>query len=146
MQTMKTVPQAGWLFKGPSSTKEALSGIVAAGLEPPAYQNHWKSSSGVSPNSGVCVERGLLLTFLQMMVTYDQPDVMNIAAAELASRRILMIQRAVKRNPRSPDFDGFECFSASTLDSSGGWSPTSSTATWPRCRRRTRRSRNRIGC
>ena len=31
-----------------------------------------------------------------------------------------MIQRAVKRNPRVPDFDGLECFMSNTLDVQGG--------------------------
>ena len=44
----------------------------------------------------------------------------NIAAAEFASRRVLMIQRAVRRNPRNPDFEGLETFMAHAFDTSGG--------------------------
>jgi hypothetical protein len=118
-QTMRGSPQPGWLFKGPPATKEVLNAIVATGLELPSYQNHWKMSSGVSPNSGICIEHGLLLTFLWMMVTCDQLDVLNIAAAELMPMRVLIIQRSVRRNPRSPDFEGLACFFANTLDPSG---------------------------
>ena len=31
-----------------------------------------------------------------------------------------MIQRAVKRNPRTPDFDGLDCFMSNALDVQGG--------------------------
>ena len=39
---------------------------------------------------------------------------------ELICRHILHIQRAVKKNPRQPDFRGLEIMISSKLDSTGG--------------------------
>ena len=60
------------------------------------------------------------MTILWMMVCFDRLDVLNVASAEYVARRLLMIQRAVRRNPRAPDFDGLECFMSNSLDIQGG--------------------------
>jgi len=120
LDTMRAIKQAGWPFKGPAAVKDVLAGIVASGLEPPAYHNHWKQASGVSPRGGVCSEHAVLITVIWMMCCYDQYDALNSAAAEQICRRILMLQRAVKRNPRNPDFENLECFMSNSLDAAGG--------------------------
>ena len=86
--------------------KELLGGIVTNGMEPPAYLAHYQASSGMSPTSGLAVELKVLLTMLWMLVTHDRLNVYNVAGAELASRRVLIFQRTVKKNARSPDFEG----------------------------------------
>eukprot|EP00974_Lingulodinium_polyedra_P005533 521272-Lingulodinium_polyedra.AAC.1 len=54
------------------------------------------------------------------MCVYDKLNQWNLATAEHPSRRALMIQRAVKRNPRAPDFDGLGVYLARRFDSAGG--------------------------
>ena len=90
------------------------------GLEPPGYLSHYMATSGLSANTAVAQELKHLFAVLWMVVCFDRLDALNLSAAEYVARRILMIQRAVKRNPRSPDFDGLESFLANTLDSQGG--------------------------
>ena len=38
------------------------------------------------------------------VIAYDQIDAPNLASIKLVGRRILQIQRAVKRSPKHPDF------------------------------------------
>ena len=48
------------------------------------------------------------------------PDVVNLALVEQVCRRLRMIERAVKRNPRAPDFNGVETILANGYDVAGG--------------------------
>eukprot|EP00971_Amphidinium_carterae_P283751 5633306-Amphidinium_carterae.1 len=54
------------------------------------------------------------------MQTYDQLNLPSIAAAEQIARRVLMTERAVRKNPKNPEFDGLELYLSHSLDSSGG--------------------------
>eukprot|EP00959_Pyramimonas_sp_CCMP1952_P280988 5873439-Pyramimonas_sp.AAC.1 len=54
------------------------------------------------------------------MVVFDQINLPNSAPAEMIARRALMIQRAVKKNPRNPDFDGLDTYMSHAFDTSGG--------------------------
>ena len=55
-----------------------------------------------------------------LMLCVDRIDALNVSGVEFAARRLLMIQRAVRRNPRAPDFEGLECFTTNAIDSAGG--------------------------
>jgi hypothetical protein len=116
--TTKTVQQVGWPFLGPCAVRGVLNAMSGSGVEPQAFNAHWTSVSGVSPTSCTAREHSLLLTTLWMMVC-DQLDVLNIAAAEQVARRILMVERAVKQNPKALDFSGLECFLTNAMDGSG---------------------------
>ena len=54
------------------------------------------------------------------MICYDLLDVLNLVSAEQAARRILMIGRAVRRSPKSPDFEGLDGLLSNQFDSPGG--------------------------
>ena len=120
ISSLKAVEKKNFAFKGPAAVKEVLESIRSSGMEPPSYVTHYLGHSGINPTGGLANEFKHLMTILWMMVCFDRLDVHNIAAAEYVARRVLMIQRAVKRNPRVPDFDGLECFLANTLDTQGG--------------------------
>ena len=108
------------VFTGPAACTDAIGAVGSSGLEPMGYQAQWTSASGVAPKSGVCIEHGLLLTVLWMLATVDRLNLYALAGAEMASCRILQIERAVRMNPRQPDFEGLETYISHALDSSGG--------------------------
>ena len=110
----------GWPFNGPGAVSEVLHSILATGLEPLGFTAQWKQSSAVSPNSGVAIEFVVQLTTLAHMISFDQYNLYHSAAAEMVSRRLLMIMRAGKRNPGSPDFEGLDMFLSTATDLSGG--------------------------
>jgi hypothetical protein len=107
-------------FRGVRAVKEYLSGIVASGYELSTFHGHWVRVSGVTASSGLAIEHSLLMMLLHLLVIFDGMNVYNLASAEHAVRRLLMIERAVKRSPRAPDFDGLEVYLSNTFDSSGG--------------------------
>ena len=109
-----------WVFRGPSALEELATAIDATGMDLSTYFTHWKGVSGVAPSLGICVEMRNLLEALRLAFTYDQLDVMNIAAFELLGRRVLQIQRAVRANAKHPSFDGLEGMLSFALDEQGG--------------------------
>ena len=56
------------------------------------------------------IEFGVHLTTLTHMISFDQYNLYHSASAEIISRRLLMIMRAVRRSTRSPDFEGLDMF------------------------------------
>jgi hypothetical protein len=120
VESMVSSSPTAALFKGPSAVKEVAQSIVASGLEPVGFHAHWVVASGISPKSGLCLEHLMLVTLMWIMSTVDRLDVFRISGAEHICRRLLQIQRAVKRNPRNPDFEGLDAYLSSALDPSGG--------------------------
>ena len=54
------------------------------------------------------------------MVSFDQLDIMNVAGMEMLSRRVLMIERAVRKSPKTPVFSGLDSMLSHMFDESGG--------------------------
>ena len=100
----------GWPFRGPDAIVELVSGILATGLEPQGFVAHWRQNSGVMPTSGIAIEFGVHMTTLGHMACLDQYNLFHSASGEMIARRLLMSMRAVKRNPRAPDFEGRDSF------------------------------------
>jgi len=120
VKEMKPQTMPGNIFVGPPAVKEVTRSVVSSGHEPAGCQSVWETASGVARKSGICMEHALLLTLLWIMATVDLIDLFNSSAAEFISRRILMIEKAVKRNPRQPDFTGLDAFLSHALDPGGG--------------------------
>ena len=110
----------GWPFEGPRAVADFLKGVQATGQSLLTFQTHWVKASGVHERCSAAIEHGVLLMLLHQLVTYDQVAVWNTAGGEQLVRRLLMIQRAVKKNPRSPSFDGLHFYLANRLGESGG--------------------------
>eukprot|EP00974_Lingulodinium_polyedra_P030863 2970366-Lingulodinium_polyedra.AAC.1 len=66
------------------------------------------------------MELKVILDVMHHALTFDCLDVSNLASFELMARRALQIQRAVRRCPRHPSFDGLDVMLSSQLDESGG--------------------------
>ena len=60
------------------------------------------------------------MTVLSHMACIDQYNLFHSASAEMVARRLLMIMRAVKRNPKAPDFEGLDSFLTTATDMTGG--------------------------
>ncbi|CAK0901720.1 unnamed protein product [Prorocentrum cordatum] len=109
-----------WPFDGPSAADEVLSEVAKAGLELHLYPTWWESKSGVNPQSSVAREVRLCFDYLRCFQSYDQLNLPALSGVELICRRVIVCQRAVKRNPKNPDSPGFERFLQASFDDSGG--------------------------
>ncbi|CAK0843206.1 unnamed protein product, partial [Prorocentrum cordatum] len=123
MQNFRPVELAqmpSWPHPGPRAVVELLQGIHALGLTTATYHVHWVRESGVHAESAVAWEHRMLLQILGLAVGYDGLDPTNCGSLELAARRIVMIERAVKVNPKSPCFDGLHKMIEHNQDEKGG--------------------------
>ena len=62
----------------------------------------------------------MLCAVLATAICYDRLDVSNCAAVELAGRRIIMIERAVKVSNKAPSCAGLHSMIEHALDEGGG--------------------------
>ena len=65
-------------------------------------------------------EHKTLMHALGLMQVYDQLDLPALAGAEFLARRVVVIERAVRVNPKAPDFTGLHKMLEHRLDESGG--------------------------
>ena len=115
----RTVPLNSQIFGGDSTIHEVADGLIATGLEPPGYHSAWVTGSGVTPSGPIAREHFYLIMFIWYMAVVDRLNIFASVAAEHASRRILALQKAVRKNPRNPDFSGLEAYNKHVPDPGG---------------------------
>ena len=120
IRSWKVERAADFPMPGPCACMELLKGIAATGNELSSFAVVWEKASGISPRSAVANEHRNLISMLHLLVTYDLVVPCNLASAELMARRVLMIQRATRRNSKAPDFHGLEVYISHAMDPSGG--------------------------
>jgi hypothetical protein len=109
-----------WPHHGPRASLELLRGVHSLGLTLLTYHGHWAKSSGVNADSAVAWEHRMLCQQLALAVGFDCLDPTNCASLELASRRIIMIERAARVNPKAPSFQGLSKMVEHAMDEGGG--------------------------
>ena len=109
-----------WPIAGPRSVREFLLAVRAAGhtalLE---YHNEWVRTSGASEKAAFTREHRFILEVVRLMLQFDQLDGSSLASCELLLRRLYQIELAVRKSPKSPDFDGLEFLLETAVDASG---------------------------
>ena len=107
------------MFQGPSAFMEVSNSIVSSGLEPPGWLAEFYRTSGVNPRSSLAVAYGNAVGTIWYLVCYDHCDGGQFTAIEHICRWILQVQKAVKRNPKQPDFEGLQPYMAHIAAVSG---------------------------
>ena len=97
-------------FAGANATSEVLGSMESCGLEPAGFVADFLTKSGISPTSGLAAEYAYLIHAIFLMLCVDRIDGRATASMEHMCRRVLQIQRAVKKNPKSPDFGGLDAY------------------------------------
>ena len=94
-----------WPHEGPSATLEVLQSIHGLGL---ALTNHHgpvaATIRGSLGSDSVLEAHNFLCQTLELAVQYDRLNVTVVASLELVTGCLVMIERAVKLNPKSPVF------------------------------------------
>ena len=109
-----------WPHQGPRAVTEVVQSISSLGLTFYTYHEHWARQSGIAAESGISHEHRSLCQILGLSTGYDRLDPTNCAGLELGARRLVMIERAVRVNPRAPSFEGFSKMTQHALDEGGG--------------------------
>ncbi|CAK0906294.1 unnamed protein product, partial [Prorocentrum cordatum] len=95
-----------WRFEGPRVCKELAASIREGAGNPTSYHAEWIRLSGVNQNSAIAYEHKNAMEMLRVATSVDQVDISNLASFELLARRVVMLEMAVARDPRDPDFSG----------------------------------------
>ena len=74
----------------------------------------------MAARSAVAIEHRLLVFQFWLAVSVDRLDPTQVESLEHAARRILQIQKAVRKSPKNPDFTGLEPYLRHVADPSGG--------------------------
>eukprot|EP00974_Lingulodinium_polyedra_P120957 11177218-Lingulodinium_polyedra.AAC.1 len=64
--------------------------------------------SGLVERASAVWEHAALCEALRYFTTWDQVECTGLVGVEVMIRRVIMIEMAVSRNPRAPDWDGLE--------------------------------------
>ena len=119
LKLMKQVKQPVPVLDGPPALEEYAEGLIRVGFNFVTHNLDWEAKSGVAPRGGVAREHKFVSTWLYLMLTTDQLDISNLISAELAARRLIQIEAAVRRNPKAPDFDGLDMVMATPVGPGG---------------------------
>ena len=92
--------------ESPSACLEVVDGILASELEPPMFAVEYLNKSGTVTKSGISISFIYDILTLHYMAVYDRLNLYRLASAEHLCRHILQTQRAVKKAPKGPSFDG----------------------------------------
>ena len=128
------------MFRGPSATAELMSGVSASGQELSTYDGFWISRCGLNKDGALAISHRNIMSALYLMQSCDQYDLLNTAAGEFLRRWALMIQTAVRRNPKAPNFDGLDAYLAYASMKAVASSPASSNVTLRKSKRAKRLS------
>ena len=120
LRTAVDVKMDGWPFDGPSAMDEFRRAVSASGYQFNTFHSSWVKSSGINPKAGAAIEHAVGLTVLHLMTSFDQVSTTNLAGCEQLARRLLMIERATRSNPKNPDYDGLHIYLSNSLDETGG--------------------------
>ena len=116
-KTEVKAPDDPW--RGPSAIPELLDIIRGTGEELAGFHDFWVRHSGVFPESAAAHTHRALCSVLIHMISFDQLNVPALGSGEAVCRHLLRIERAVKRNPKAPDFTGLDIMTQSRLDAGG---------------------------
>ena len=108
-----------WGFTGPRSVLEYLKSIQAGPGDISSYHLQWLRTSGVAQSSAISHEHRCLCEALRLGLSRDLLDISNLMSFEHLTRRLIILEIAVARNPSLPDFSGLDVVSEAPITSSG---------------------------
>ena len=94
------------VFTGPAAFPELATALCRSGMEPQAFVANYLQTSGVHAKSAVAIEFSHLMFAIYAFTVLDRLDPYQSTTVEHLARRVLQLQKAIKRNPKAPDFEG----------------------------------------
>ena len=103
------------VFEGNAAATEVAEALASSGLEPAAWVEQFIAMSELGAKSSQAIELRWTVHALHLLGSADRLNLRRITAAEHLARRVLQIQRAVRKDPRSPLFEGLDAYSRHLL-------------------------------
>jgi len=106
-------------LRGPRLLKEFFGALAAAGQTLLQHHMDFVRKSGIPEKGGVAREHHSIIETLRLLVCFDMLDPTSLASAEMLCRRMFVLEQAVGRNPKHPDYDGLDPVCGTTLSEVG---------------------------
>ena len=81
-----------WPVRGPRTAPWRFKHMIEQAGNPTAWHSKWKGLAGVKDTDGCCIAHATACHTLELLARFDQLNIPNIAAAELLSRQIQLIE------------------------------------------------------
>ena len=94
------------LFEFGAVAPESCAELALSEAEPPAAAAAFIYNNGIGASSGFAIDYTMVTWALWSMACLDRLDVARLASGGHLARWALRMQRAARRNPRSPDYEG----------------------------------------
>ena len=98
----------GYELQGPKMFLEFFESLRSAGTTISQYDKDWALKSGVPPRGVVARMHSCLAEALRFLMTVDQLDPTELVCAEYLCRQIVLLETAVDKNPKNPDWEGLD--------------------------------------
>ena len=105
---MKEVDFMDWPLEGVRSTKFVVKTLKRNSKTFMSSHQEWVKNSGVRSNDRAVHEHRALSKMLELLTCYDQVNVTNLAGAEVAVKRRMLIEQAYEGRPDQPIWTGSE--------------------------------------
>ena len=107
-------------LKGSKVVHEFFDSLRSAGHSLQQHHLDFVKRSGVADKGHIAREHWATTEALRLFATHDQFDLSMSAGADLMARRLVMMEMAVARNPRNPDWDGLDVVMSHRVSETGG--------------------------
>ena len=107
---LKEVEFPDWPLEGVRSLKYVVKQLKRNNKSWMTSHFDWVRNSGIRGSDRAIHEHRILSKMLELMTCYDQLNILNIAAAELALKRRMLLESAYQGRPEAPHFEGSEHF------------------------------------
>lgn len=119
LRVWKSKKEDDFPFRGPKALKEWFEALEAAGQTLVQHHFDFIKRSGIAERGAVAREHANLSEAMRYFVAHDQVDPTMLSGCELLVRRLIMIETAVSRSPKAPDWDGLDHIVSSRITDSG---------------------------
>ena len=99
---------ADWPLQGPRTLFRDLRQLRRLGTDFVQHHEGWVRKSGIRPTDRSVHEHLAICRALNLLVSYDQLNIVNIAGAEALNRRRTLIEMAHQGRPEAPSYAGAE--------------------------------------
>lgn len=105
------VPFSDWPLEGPRTMLHLAKHMDKHGRTPTAFLERWCRAKRVEDSDRVQHELRTLVDCLELLGTYDQVNIANLAGAEVLARRLQTVFDAYELNPQRPNYEAARYFS-----------------------------------
>jgi hypothetical protein len=86
-----------WPLEGPRTALWLAKELSKSGMNPISRHSHWRHENNIKDDERSGTIHELLSEVLELMITYDQLDISNLACAETLSRHMQLIEFETKK-------------------------------------------------